>query len=178
MAAADALRSERHPDLEAVYLPGLDILTVQQMSTATEGLAGLDARLAAIRAYYQWLDVRIGEFFGERVPGEVAVLVGDPGRLDRSVTSGLVVVVGEPISGGERGTVSERDLAPTLLHLVGLPVSAEQSGHVRSDALIPSFRREHPVRTVARYGRRPVTTAASGFDRAMVEELKSLGYIQ
>lgn len=177
-SAAAQLRSMRHPDLEAVYLPGLDIFTAQQMGSGPEGLAALDSRLSAIRTYYQWLDGRIGEFFGELKTGEVALLVADPGRLERRATTGLVLAVGAPISRGDRGAVSERDVAPTILHLVGLPVSAEMDGHVWLDALIPSFRRDHPVRTVARYGQRRTAPAASGFDREMVEELRSLGYIE
>jgi hypothetical protein len=46
-------------------------------------------------------------------------------------------------------------------------------------ALTPDFRARNPVRWVASYGRRPpARSAESAFDRDMLEELKSLGYIQ
>jgi Type I phosphodiesterase / nucleotide pyrophosphatase len=176
--AAAQLRAQRHPDLEAVYLPGLDIFTTQQMGTPPGDLAALDARLGAVRAYYQFLDARIDEFFGAPSPFEVAILVADPGRLDRVATSGLVLASGGPLRAGELGRVSERDLAPTILHLVGLPLSRELDGHVWTDALEGSFQTAHPVRTVARYGRRRPVATASGFDREMLQELRSLGYIQ
>jgi Type I phosphodiesterase / nucleotide pyrophosphatase len=176
--AAARLRMEQAPDLDAVYLPGLDIFTAQEMGEPPSDLAALDARLSAVRAYYQFLDARIDELLAIAGPGEVALLIADPGRLDRRSTSGLVLAVGGPVQAGELGTVSERDLAPTILHLVGLPVSEEMQGRVWAEALTPAFRQAHPVRTVARYGRRRPAPTASGFDREMLQELRSLGYVQ
>jgi len=50
---------------------------------------------------------------------------------------------------------------------------------VLEDALSPAFRAAHPVRTVASYGRRsPGRPAESAFDRDMLEQLRSLGYVQ
>jgi arylsulfatase A-like enzyme len=75
--------------------------------------------------------------------------------------------------------VSERDVAPTVLHLLGLPRSDELDGRVLEEAFTPAFRAARPVRRVASYGRRPPgAPARSEFDRAMLEELKSLGYIR
>jgi hypothetical protein len=60
-----------------------------------------------------------------------------------------------------------------------MPVSRELDGRVLESALVPEFRAAHPVRSVASYGRRPPARAAeSAFDRDMLEELKSLGYIR
>ncbi|HET7747380.1 MAG TPA: phosphodiesterase, partial [Vicinamibacteria bacterium] len=74
---------------------------------------------------------------------------------------------------------SERDVAPTVLHLVGMPVSAELAGGVIEDALEPGFRARFPVRRVPSYGRRaPARPAESTFNREMLVELRSLGYIQ
>ena len=70
-------------------------------------------------------------------------------------------------------------MAPTVLHLLGMPRSDELDGRVLDEALDPAFRAARPVRRVASYGRRaPGAPARSEFDRAMLEELKSLGYIQ
>ena len=66
-----------------------------------------------------------------------------------------------------------------MLHLLGLPRSRELDGQVLEAALAESFRREHPVRVVDSYGRRPTTRSAeSAFDKDVLEQLKSLGYIQ
>jgi arylsulfatase A-like enzyme len=89
-----------------------------------------------------------------------------------------VLMWGGPVRPADLGVVSARDIAPTVLHLAGLPVSDELDGRVMSGGLDEAFQREHPIARVARYGRRPASTAASGFDAEMVEELRSLGYIQ
>ena len=181
--AALALRGARPPDLEAVYLPGLDIVTMQQLDgAAAADLATLDARLQAVRAHYAFVDALLGEFADSLAPGEVLVLVGDPGRLARQApggAEGLLVLAGEPVEARDLGRASERDLAPTLLHLVGLPKSRELGGRVLDAALSAPFRSGHPAREVATYGRRThAGPRESGFDAQMLEELRSLGYIQ
>jgi hypothetical protein len=178
-AAALALRGAHPPDLEAVYLPGLDIVTSQQMNGAPPAdLGALDARLAAIREYYGVLDTLLGPLAGTPGANEVVLLVADPGRRSRQGTSGLLLAVGGAVRAGDLGTVSERDVAPTVLHLAGLPVSDEMDGRVLEAALTPSFAQDHPVRHVSRFGERRAARAASGFDREMIEELRSLGYIE
>ena len=89
------------------------------------------------------------------------------------------MLAGPVVALGDLGSVSERDVAPTVLHLLGLPRSRELDGQVLEASLTESFRREHPVRTVDSYGRRPPTRPAdSAFDQDVLEQLKSLGYIQ
>jgi hypothetical protein len=183
LAAARALRSQAPPDLEAVYLPGLDILTMQLLGeTPGSDLAALDARLGAVREQYRFVDTLLaGEVAGLGAP-DVLILVGDPGRLARGAAEpaeGLLVLAGTPVAPGDLGSVSERDVAPTVLHLLGLPRSRELDGQVLEAALTESFRRDHPVRTVDSYGRRPPSRPAdSAFDQEVLEQLRSLGYIQ
>jgi Type I phosphodiesterase / nucleotide pyrophosphatase len=182
-AAARELRGSEPPDVEALYLSGLDIFTMQQLGeAAVADVASLDARLAAVRAYYRFVDERIGEMEAGRGPADVLVLVGDPGRLARGApeaAEGTLVIVGGPVKAIDLGLVSSRDVAPTALHLAGLPASRELDGQVLEAALDPGFASAHPVRFVASYGRRPaLPSAESAFDQAMVDELKSLGYLQ
>jgi hypothetical protein len=182
LAAARALRASAPPDVEAVYLPGLDIATMQHVGEGSVGdLAGLDARLDAVRAYYRLTDDLIGQAAEDVSASDVLVLVGDPGRMARrsGVAEGLLALRGGPVRAADLGTVTERDVAPTVLHLAGLPRSRELEGRVLEDALSPAFRAAHPVRTVASYGRRtPGRPAESAFDRDMLEQLRSLGYVQ
>ena len=181
--AAALLREGSPPDLEAVYLPGLDIFTMQTVGDASPSdLPELDARLDAVRSYYRFVDGLIGEVVDGLEPQDVLVLVGDPGRLARrsaSPAEGLVLLTGGPVVAGNLGRAAERDIAPTALHLAGLPKSRELDGAVLEAALDAGFRKAHPVRTVDSYGRRRVARPAeSAFDREMLEELRSLGYIQ
>lgn len=181
--AARRLRSASAPDLEALYLPGLDIVTTHELGAAPlADLASLDQRLSAVRAYYAFADELIASASADMGPRDVLVLVGDPGRLARgggAPAEGLLVLAGGPVVAGDLGYVSARDVAPTVLHLVGLPVSRELDGHALEAALDAGFRAAHPVRGVDGYGRRPATAPAeSAFDKQMIEELRSLGYIQ
>ncbi len=92
---------------------------------------------------------------------------------------GLLLLAGGPVRAGEIGAVTERDVAPTVLHLLGLPVSNELNGSVLLAAFDDAFRKAHPVRHVASYGRRPrARPLGSSFDRDVIEELRSLGYIR
>jgi type I phosphodiesterase/nucleotide pyrophosphatase len=181
--AARALRGASPPDLEAVYLPGLDIVTMQQLGEAgSADLASLDARLAAVRDHYRFVDGLVGEAVASLGRDEMLLLLGDPGRRARrsqTEPAGLLVLAGAGVAAGDHGTASERDLAPTVLHLLGLPVSRELPGRVLEDSLTAEFRAAHPVRSVAAYGRRPpARPAESGLDAAVLEELRSLGYIR
>ncbi|HXK11770.1 MAG TPA: alkaline phosphatase family protein [Vicinamibacteria bacterium] len=183
LAAARSLRDGTPPDLEALYLPGLDIFTMQQLGEApASDLEALDAKLAAVREGYRFVDRLIGEAAAGRGPTDVLVLVADPGRLARGgaqAAEGLLVLDGEPIAPGDLGTASERDVAPTVLHLLGLPKSRELEGHVLEAAFSEAFRRDHPVRLVDSYGARtPSRPARSDFDQDVLEQLKSLGYIR
>jgi hypothetical protein len=177
--AALALGASHPPDVIAVYLPGLDIFTMQQLGETPGNLASLDSRLAAVKAYHRFVDTLVGELVAGAAPEEALVLVADPGRYARGHAEGLLAMKGKPFRDTDLGLVSERDLAPTLLHLLGLPVSRELDGRVLEGALDPSFQQTHPVRSVASYGSRPRgPLSESAFDKDVVEALKSLGYVQ
>src|SRR5262249_26552964 len=149
---------------------------------AVADVASLDTRLAAVRAYYRFVDERIGAADAERRRSDVLILVGDPGRLARGAAEaaeGTFAIVGGPARVADLGVVSSRDVPPPVLPPAGLPASRELDGAVLEAAFDPTFAAAHPVRRVATYGRRPAARAAeSAFDQAMVDELKSLGYLQ
>jgi hypothetical protein len=181
--ALEALAKANPPDLQAVYLPGLDITTMQQLGeAAASDLAGLDARLAAVRAHYAFTDTLIGSLADALGPRDLLVVVADPGRLPRTgpaAPHGELLLAGGPAQASDLGEVTERDVAPTVLHLLGLPRSREMDGRVLEAALDGAFRAAHPVRTVDSYGTRAATRPTeSRFDEAMLEELRSLGYIR
>jgi predicted AlkP superfamily phosphohydrolase/phosphomutase len=73
------------------------------------------------------------------------------------------------------------DLAPTLLHLLGIPVPDDMDGKVLTSAFQPGFLSEHPVRVGAASGTSEAHRA-SGYteeESAKVEErLRALGYVE
>ena len=173
----------RWPTSRRVYLPGLDIVTMQQLGDAgaAADVASLAARMDAVRGHHRFIDELLGGLRADMPANGVLLLVGDPGRLARQsgTPEGLIVLSGANIVAGPMAPAGERDVAPTVLHLLGLPVSDELEGRVLEEALAPAFRAAHPVRRVPSYGLRPQgRPAESAFDREMLEELRSLGYIQ
>jgi hypothetical protein len=181
-AALQLLAQPSPPDLEAVYLNGLDVFTMQALGGTAADVASLDERLQDVRAYHRFLDDRIAELAKDVGPRRLLAIVADPGRFARRsgpAAAGLLLLAGGPSRAVRLARARERDVAPTLLHLLGLPVSRELPGRVLEEALDTAFRASHPVRVVASYGRRPRTQApASSFDRDVIQELRSLGYIQ
>jgi hypothetical protein len=180
--ALDLLHRGPPADVEAVYLPGLDIVTMQRLGAedAPADVAALAARMDAVRAHHRFIDARLGALRAAMTEDTVLVLVGDPGRLARRAegSAGLIAIAGAVAATGAIAA-GERDVAPTVLHLLGMPVSDELEGRVIEDALAPAFRAAHPLRRVASYGPRAQgRPRESAFDREMLEELRALGYIQ
>lgn len=71
------------------------------------------------------------------------------------------------------------DVAPTVLHLMGLPAQKDMDGRVLDEALTAAFRRDHPVA----YDQARVEIDSAGFDysdddRGQIEaRLKEMGYM-
>lgn len=59
--------------------------------------------------------------------------------------NGILLLAGEGCAPGRVEGAGLEDLAPTLLHLLGLEVPAEMDGRVLEEALSPTWLREHPV---------------------------------
>jgi hypothetical protein len=74
------------------------------------------------------------------------------------------------------------DIAPTLLHLLGVPASEEMLGRVLTDALDPALPPPLArVTSLEEIGRRRVvgeTPVDPGGDAERLERLRALGYIQ
>jgi hypothetical protein len=88
---------------------------------------------------------------------------------------GILALVGPDVKPGIRVEASVYDIAPTILHLKGLPVGADMDGRPLLECLTIT----RPVKTAlyTRMKHRP----ASGnpeLDKKKLEELRSLGYIK
>jgi hypothetical protein len=174
-------------DLLAVYLPGLDIAQGALVKGASPAPSALSDRLRGTEQLYVALDQLIGRLTTS-LPNHVVVLVTHPGRF---VTGqpGTFAIGGLPGASptgaagtGRESTASLLDVAPTVLALLGVPLSRELPGRVRTELLPPTFAERHPPRWVATYGDRAASThAGSGspaLDDEMRERLRSLGYVQ
>ena len=172
-------RLPEKPDLIAVYLPGLDVVQHTLLGAGGSAASTISARLDNIRSYYRYLDLLLADFTRSS-PGEIVIVVTQPGRL-ASAARGIFAVTGVVAAPAVNVEARAVDVAPTILHVLGLPVSRELSGNAITGLFLPSFMARFPVRDVPTYGARPAglsTGRGDALDAAALERLRSLGYVR
>jgi hypothetical protein len=167
-------------DLLVVYLPGLDIAQHNLLqATAPGSVSALSDRVAAIEAYYRFLDGLAGEL----LPPSASHIDGAilwPGRTGGR--DGAMLLSGAPID--PAGTVCEDcpiGAAGTLLYLLGLPVADDLRSSPQTGLVTREFSARHPVRRIPSYGAvgaRPSARTGEPLDAEALERLRSLGYIR
>jgi hypothetical protein len=169
------------PDLSAVYLPGLDIAQNTLLGARDAALAPSDAsaRVDALRDYYLFLDRILADVIAP-ANHDIIVVLTEPGRVAAS-TAGLLGVSGTITA--QRVDVQARtvDVDPTILHMLGVPISRELPGTPLLALFDADFVRRYPVRQVATYGSPSIPSAdRSGqpLDQEMIDRLRSLGYVK
>ena len=167
-------------DLLAIYLPGLDIAQHALLrSAAPLSPSALDSRLQDLRNYYVFLDGLLNEAL---VPAmdELVVLITQPGRIE-SIHHGLIAARGSLAGPVVSSSGRPVDVAPTILHALGVPVSRELAGAPMLGLFSAEFARRFPVRHVDTYGRRAAPAGlreGQPLDQEMIERLRSLGYVR
>ena len=76
---------------------------------------------------------------------------------------------------------SSVDVAPTVLHALGVPVSVELAGKPLTMLFDEGFVAKFPVRQTATYGPPSADTAerkGQPLDQEMIDRLRSLGYVR
>jgi tetratricopeptide (TPR) repeat protein len=199
-AVAENLLVSLKPDLLLVYLEGIDSVSHRFVKDGHRGPGAIarayrDAddllfRLASRADPRAWIVVCSDHGF---YPATAAIRE-DPSELTGPATAwhrpyGIVAaaearVVAAPqgtsegTSRADAGMVGPLDIAPTLLHALGLPASLEMPGRVVTELLPP----EAAARPVARVhsfepAQRAGATAAPRPDPEALERLKALGYV-
>lgn len=170
-------------DLATVYLPGLDIAQASVSKTAPSGAASLVAQVEGLERLYAQLDALVAAL-AARAPSHVVVWVSHPGRATAGQAARLAVV-GLPQGPRAAAPASPprlEDVAPTILYLLGVPVSQSLAGHVRTELAPADFVAKYRPREVATYGPRDTSSVRGPAERALEEEmrdrLRSLGYVR
>src|SRR5262245_18557955 len=169
-------------DLDVVYLPGLDIAQHTLFATSEAGAlppTTVAARVDALREYYGFLRTAVSILApSDRM--DVMILT-PPGRVT-APADGLLWILGPSGSNKPAGirtglTAHVEDIAPTILHALGVPLSSELPGHPLTG--LPSLDRS--PRYVSGYGRPFVTPSVregKPLDQEMIDRLRSLGYVK
>lgn len=190
------------PDLMGLYLGGADAVshtfwkylfpedftTVEPEKMARFG--------DTIRSYYRYVDSMVGELLGcvdeeetvviamsdhgfESVPeGEGA---GQISGSHDNAPPGVFLARGPGMKAGAQADTRSIDLAPTVLHLLGLPVGRDMPGRVVREAIADELLEERPVRFIPTWegGDERAKAAAvdeEAVDQKVLDRLKTLGY--
>ena len=167
-------------DLLAIYLPGLDIAQHALLGSGSPvAPSALTTRLDALRGYYRFLDTLLASV-ANPAKGELIFLIAQPGRI-ATITHGFAAATGEHAADSVALEARTTDLAPTILHALGIPVSRELAGRPLIPLFTGNFAEQFPVREVETYGRRALPSAlreGQPLDREMIERLRSLCYVR
>lgn len=184
------------PSFSTLYLRGIDVIShLYWQFVEPERFEGIDpadqARFGKLLENYTILiDSVIGDFLELIDEDTVVFVVSDhgmeaTGELPLSgnhsgAPDGIIIVSGKNIRPSRLENVSVFDITPTILHLMGLPVSREMDGRVVTEMMNEEFVSAHPVREIDSYGpnRAPHAKPVDYDSREEIEQrLKALGYL-
>jgi len=150
-----------------------------------------------IADHYRFVDGLLGGI-GRPSPEHAVVVLSDHGfeaghqpfggatlsgtHKSAAASEGILVASGGPFAPGRRvAGASILDVAPTVLHLLGLPIPAGLDGRVLADALDPAWLAAQPVRSGPAFAGAAVTAppaSAAEQEQRLRDELRALGYVE
>jgi predicted AlkP superfamily phosphohydrolase/phosphomutase len=187
------------PDLLMVLLAGIDRVShflwgnVEPPEAYPERLrpspSAREAGAAALKRYYEYTDALVGAVVERFAPDDLVMIVSDHGfeagvRLafltgehkSEKAIDGVIFARGRGIPAGRTaGAMTVYDVTPTILAWLGLPVAMDMDGGVAG------FVQEATEERIPSYDTGPVeriSTAPSGADEVLIEQLRALGYIE
>jgi hypothetical protein len=144
----------------------------------------------ALEERYRFMDERLGELLEALDPETHVIVVSDHGfdfenQNHVHAPAGVFIARGPGFTRGRRVRgLTVFDVAPLVLHLVGLPPGRDMPSAASGSyltALDPIFARGNPVGTIPSWGTRAAFSLRpqiGGGERDILDELRSLGYIE
>lgn len=205
---ADAFYADLQPDLGMVHFQGVDwashrflyyhapeLFTDMDWSAETrDEIDRHTSRYAAtVEAFYVYLDEWLGRFEAQRGDDTAILLLSDHGfaaEADPHITGGhdhappgIVVLNGPGIRRDHQlQGATIYDVMPTLMAGLDLPVAEDLKGSVLDDAFCEAALAATPRQTVPTYHDGepfvPEISRPSALDAELLQQMKSLGYIQ
>lgn len=176
------------------YEPGAPVYADEAPLTAAER-ATHDGE---VERHYRYVDGLLAELDAKPEADHVYLVLSDHGfeagkrEFDGEPLSGMhrtpaalhgiLIAAGGPVRGGvQLAEASILDVAPTALHLLGLPLPESLEGRVLAEALDPAWMRAHEVRRQRAPAFSPAVASPAVPDEIedrLQEELRALGYIE
>jgi len=114
----------------------------------------------------------------DREPDPANIL---PGIGGSHVPEGILIATGPAIRGGVVEGARIEDLAPTVLHLLGLPMPSDMDGHVLHEILADGWLDSHPLVYDGSARRESIEESQYAYSEAEVEQIREqlsgLGYL-
>ncbi len=211
--ALTTMRSDYGPfDLELVLMRGVDVISHHFWKFHEPDSPAYEpadrptkqdvARLGdTVTNQYRLVDRLIGKLTEDDRAGDVVLIISDhgfeagmqpfrKGQLSGTHTSddalnGILIAAGGPFRKGvalEQASIL--DITPTVLHLLGLPITKAMPGKVLVDAIEPQWLAANQINEIGKYDDPPVlldgdfTSDESVVDEAVLEQLRALGYVE
>lgn len=141
---------------------------------------------------YIYADSIVGDFVQHAGSGDNVIICSDHGfRLDHGryghanmdpPPDGILILNGPAFKKGHRLLeASLIDITPTLMQVENLPTGRDMDGKILLDAFDPAFLKAHPSSQVASHDkgyRQNENASPSEMDKEILDDLKTLGYIQ
>ncbi len=193
------IEAEIKPDLLMVFLPGIDRIShrlwgnLEPEHLYPPGLRPSDSEreggAAALKKYYEYTDELIGALMSRYGPSDLVMVVSDHGfeagvsmmlltgvHESEQAIDGIIFARGTGIPrGAASGPVTIYDVTPTILSWLRLPIAEDMDGSPAGFLQLP------PTTTIATYGTAPIertSVAPSGAEKAIVDQLRGLGYVE
>ena len=180
-----------------LFWTSIDLNLIAEMrakpSLSEEDIARMDAAFLKILApVYIYADRILGDFLDHADADTNIIVCSDHGfkfEEGRYGHSGMktppngIVILSGPLfrPGVQLHDASLLDITPTLLYMEGIPVGRDMDGKPLFHAFPPEYVKSHPPRFVASLDkgfRQKGEPASSEMDEDILEDLKTLGYIQ
>jgi hypothetical protein len=162
----------------AIYLPGHDILNYEFLDRKQMDAFVYTARY---REHLKWLDSEVGEISAQD-PSARMILVLSAGRSLPGHSSGVIVRGAEDWKKGwiKDRSFPERSITPLILYTCGVPISKSMKKDLLESILPSTQLAKMPVRSIGTYVKRDRVDIehAGEFNDLLVEQMKSLGYLQ
>jgi predicted AlkP superfamily phosphohydrolase/phosphomutase len=197
---AQEVELKSHPDLLMVLLPGVDRIShyiwgvLEPTEKYPPGLhptpEGREGGREALFTYYEYADALVGVLAQDFGPDDLVIVLSDHGfeagqallRLSgvhegEKAIDGILYARGPGIAPGTQvKNMSVNDVTPTVLAWMGLPAAADMDGRPAPFVQVPQLA-PIPTYDVGELSFVDPGEVPSGVEDDIVEQLKSLGYI-
>jgi predicted AlkP superfamily phosphohydrolase/phosphomutase len=171
----DALQARFEADLRRVTFPGGEPVFFVRDARPAEERAGADfvALLSSVGTSTTVL-------VDGKPAGDVVTEVSELSGTHDSSNDGILIAAGPNFAAGANlDGIGVHDITPTVLYGLGLPVAENFVGRAWTELYRAEYRDHHPLRTIRAWGgMRRSAARPSRADDKLIQELRSLGYVQ